>query len=171
MNLDEIVQDFDGNPDVQVTLSSPNGGGMQSTVGMLARILFQSGYHTSTQGIFPSNITDVREAYDNYFDIRGNRSKFKGAREKSQLVVALYQKPIPDLIDKLTEGGVFVYDSKKIELTEKQQQLLDSKNATIYKLDLSEIEKLTPEERKANLNTKHKRHSIVLGFILSQLGN
>ncbi len=170
-SLDGILEGIDGH-DVQVTFSQRNGIGLNTVTHMLGRILFHSGYFASTHAIFPSNIKDENESYLNWFDIRGNKAGFKGTKEKSQIVVAMYKSPLDYLIEKVQDGGIFIYDSNLIqELSEPHLEKLRVKNATIYALNLKELANIYSTTGKGETKQHNfARHSILLGFVLGTLG-
>lgn len=170
-NLDNILEGIDGN-DVQITFSQRNGIGLNTVTHMLGRILFHSGYFASTHAIFPSNIKDENESYLNWFDIRGNKSGFKGIKEKSQIVVAMYKTPLDYLVEKVQEGGIFVYDSHLIpKLSDHNLRVLEEKNATIYSLNLKELADIHGTQGKGPTKSHNfARHSILLGFVLGAIG-
>ena len=93
--------------DFSITVATVNGSGSQSANNILMKSIFRSGLPVSGKNLFPSNIAGL----PTWFSIRVNEKGYVGRKKFSDIFVAMNKQTFAEDLGKVTEGGLFIYNS------------------------------------------------------------
>ena len=95
------------NFDLTLSIATTNGSGSQSANHILMRSLFRSGFCVGSKNFFPSNISGL----PTWFLIRVKDQGVAPLKTRCDILLAMNKKTWVKDIEKLSEKGVFIYNS------------------------------------------------------------
>ncbi len=107
--------------DYTIRIGGEAGQGIQSIGDSLARVFARSGYHVFIHQDYESRIRGGH----NFFQIRVADTPIACSRSAVDIVIALDRPSIANNIDRLTPGGIVVYDSSILKEKHEGSRFLD----------------------------------------------
>src|SRR5208282_4092129 len=108
----QVVKTVDGLirvNDFVVKFANVNGSGSASTNQMFGKAILRMGVPAATRNIFPSNI----QGLPTWYEIRVSEAGYLGAREGTDLMVAMNPQTWDQDVAGIEPGGYLFYDSSK----------------------------------------------------------
>src|SRR5512137_1901946 len=97
--ISTVVNDFN------ITVSTVNGSGSQTSNLTILRALFKMGIPVSGKNLFPSNI----QGLPTWYTIRVNKDGFLARRDEQEVMVSMNPALFPRDLGRVVPGGAFYY--------------------------------------------------------------